>query len=754
MSIKYKTQIMRSTSKLFGALFVCVALMLLSTSCSTTRYVPEDKYLLSTVKVRMAPSAEADVSVAQLRSYVRQNPNSRLFSLVKTSLATYSLSGKDTTRWINRFIRSIGEPPVIFDSLQMVRTCKDLRQALCNEGYMQSEVIADVEYRGKKAHLTYWLQPGKAYYIGNLNYVIDDKRIDSLLKEKRDSSNRVLKVGMRFDLAKLDSERKRLTSLLNNNGYYRFHKEYISYQGDTLAGSQAIDLTLKLSAVKRAQLPDTLHSLYTIGNINYNSGSNKSERLSLRRSVLEECTHFGSNQPYSASRLQRTYNHFGRMQAVKYTNISLLQRPDTTILDCDIQLQGNKPSTISFQPEGTNTAGDLGAALSVTYQNRNLFRGSEVLSIEVRGAYEAIKELEGYSNQNFTEYSVEARLIYPRFMLPFISKRIRREVNATSELALLYDMQDRPEFHRRVLSASWRYKWSFPYRHDRYQLDLLDLNYVFMPWISDTFRKVYLESENSRNAILRYNYEDLFITKIGIGYSYANRNIAFKTNVETAGNVLSLGAKMFNAGKDSEGQYRLFNIAFAQYVKADLDITRSFVIDSNNQLVLHLGMGVAYPYGNSNVLPFEKRYFAGGANSVRGWSVRSLGPGRYTEHDGRINFINQTGDMKLDLNAEYRTHLFWKLGGAFFIDAGNIWTLRDYSGQPGGQFRVNEFLSQLAASYGLGIRFNFDFFILRFDLGMKAVNPAYDTDSDDHYPLLHPKFQRDAAFHFAVGLPF
>ena len=730
-------------------------IMMLMNSCSTTRYVPDDKYLLSTVKVRLAPSAEADVSLGQLRSYVRQNPNSRLFSLAKTSLATYSLSGRDTTRWINRFIRSIGEPPVIFDSMQMVRSSADLRQALCNEGYMQSEVIADVQYRGKKAHVTYWLQPGKAYYVRQLRYEIGDSRIDSLLKVNGDSAKRMLNANMRFDLAKLDAERKRLTSFLNNNGYYRFHKEYISYLADTLAGSTDIDLTLRLAAMKRDNLPDTLHSCYTIGKISYNAGgANTVYQLPLRRSVLEECTHFAANQSYSAARLQRTYNHFGRMQAVKYTNISLRQQQDTTVLDYDIQLQGNKPSTISVQPEGTNTAGDLGAALSVTYQNRNMFRGSEVFSVELRGAYEAIKELEGYSNQNFIEYSVEARLSYPRFMLPFISDRIRREVNATSELALLYDMQDRPEFHRRVLSASWRYKWSFPYRHDRYQLDLLDLNYVFMPWISNTFRKEYLESENSRNAILRYNYEDLFITKIGIGYSYANRNIAFKTNLETSGNLLSLGAEMFDAGKNSEGQYTLFNIAFAQYVKADFDLSRSFMIDSNNQLVLHMGFGIAYPYGNSNVLPFEKRYFSGGANSVRGWSVRGLGPGKYTENDGRINFINQTGDMKLDLNAEYRTHLFWKLGGAFFIDAGNIWTLRDYKGQPGGQFRFNEFLSQLAASYGLGIRFNFDYFILRFDLGMKAVNPAYEPDTDEHYPLLHPKFSRDAAFHFAVGLPF
>jgi outer membrane protein assembly factor BamA len=315
-------------------------------------------------------------------------------------------------------------------------------------------------------------------------------------------------------------------------------------------------------------------------------------------------------------------------------------------------------------------------------------------------------------------------------------------------------MQNRPEFHRRVLSASWRYKWHFHGRHNRYQVDLLDLNYVFMPWISDTFRREFLENENSRNTILRYNYEDLFITKTGFSYSYSHNNIALKWGIETSGNLLSLASKTFGNSKDDEGHYRLFNIAFAQYVKGDFDLTHSFDFDATNQLVLHLGLGLAYPYGNSSILPFEKRYFSGGANSVRGWSVRSLGPGRFKESDGRINFISQTGDMKLDLNAEYRTHLFWKLDYALFVDAGNIWTLREYRDQPGGQFKLNTFVEDLAVGYGMGFRFNFDYFILRFDLGMKAINPAYSTDNDEHYPLLQPRLSRDMAFHFAVGLPF
>ena len=730
---------------------VLLVSVLLLASCSSLRYVPDDSSLLNSVKVKTIGEYR-DVNTAELRNYVRQAPNSRLFSVVRLPLYTYSLSGSDTTRWINRTLRSIGEPPVVYDSLKTELSRMDLRQQLRNEGFLDAVVNCEKRQHGKKTDIVYWLQPGQPYFVHHLRYVIDDPQIAQVLRG--DSLRRLLHDGMRFDVGILDAERKRITTVLSDSGYYRFHKEFITFQADTMAGSHLIDLTLRLGLFRQNNRPDTLHTRYTMRHISYGSGDPTDSKLHLRQRVLEECTHFSEGQLYTATGLKNTYNHFGRLQAVKYTNILLTPVADKPQLDCDIEVQTNRPSTLSFQPEGTNTAGDLGAAASLTYQNRNLFRGSEVLSLELRGAYEAIRGLEGYANQNFTEYSLETRLQFPRFIAPFLSHDLRRRLNATSEVSLLYDLQDRPEFHRRVLSAAWRYRWNLPEWHDRFQLDLLDLNYVFMPWISPTFRREYLDSETSRNAILRYNYEDLFITKLGFGYSYTKGPLAVKTNVETSGNVLSAGARLFGTEKDPQGHYRLFNIAFAQYVKGDIDLTRSFSIDQNNQLVFHMGLGIAYPYGNSNVLPFEKRYFAGGANSVRGWSVRSLGPGKYKERDGRINFINQTGDTKLDLNVEYRTHLFWKLNGAAFVDAGNIWTLREYDIQPGGQFSLKDLPSQLAVSYGLGLRFNLGYFILRFDLGMKAVNPAYEADEDEHYPLLHPRFSRDYAFHFAVGLPF
>ena len=331
------------------------------------------------------------------------------------------------------------------------------------------------------------------------------------------------------------------------------------------------------------------------------------------------------------------------------------------------------------------------------------------------------------------------------------SYRLRNR--ATSELSLVYNLQNRPEFHRRVFTLTWRYRWNAPQQRVSYRFDMVDLNYIYMPWISNTFKHDYLDSVSNRNAILKYNYSDLFIMKTGFGINYNSRYNAFRANVETAGNLLMAASHVFGFKENENDQFTMFNIAYAQYVKFDFDYTRLIVFDTRNQLAIHAAFGFAYPYGNSRVLPFEKRYFSGGANSVRGWSVRGLGPGSFRGNRGRIDFINQTGDMKLDMSLEYRTFLFWKFNGAVFIDAGNIWTIRNYPDQPGGKFKWDEFYKQIAFAYGLGIRLNFDYFILRFDMGMKAVNPAYTTDRE-RWPIIYPKFSRDFSFHFAVGMPF
>ena len=735
-------------SRFLPVLMTGIAGLILS-SCSASRDLPEGQVMLNKVSV-VADGKYPDVNPSQLKNYVRQKGNSRWFSAVKIPLGVYAMAGEDTTKWINRTLRNMGEAPVVYDTLQARLSCENLQRALQNLGYLDSQVELYTEVKGKKLNAVYVLHPGAPYFIRNVSYDIRDSLIARLLAGDVHKLNQ----GDKLNVDNLNQERSRITAYLQDNGYFRFHKEFINFRVDTVQSTHKADVTLLLRPYRTSDIQDTLHTIYTVRNIDYASGDPQDSVIHLRKNVLRENTFIREGKPYSASGLQNTYNHFGRLGAVKYTNISFEQDPDSALLDAHIQLQTNKPSTLSFQPEGTNTAGDLGAAASLTYENRNLFRGSESFSVQVRGAYEAIRGLEGYSNQDYIEYSVESRLSFPRFMMPFLSSEARRRTIATSELSLTYDTQNRPEFHRRVLSAGWRYKWSPLSSRNQYQFDLLNLNYVFMPWISDTFRKEYLDNPTNYNAILRYNYEDLFIMKTGFGFSYNDGKTAIKTNIETAGNLLSLGSAIFGGNKDDLNQYKVFNIAYAQYIKGDIDYTHHLISGYNDQLVFHVGLGIAYPYGNSTILPFEKRYFSGGANSVRGWSVRSLGPGRYKDKDGNINFITQTGDIKLDLNLEYRTHLFWKFGGALFIDAGNIWTIRDYPSQPDGQFQIQNILKDLAVSYGMGLRLNFDYFIIRFDMGMKAVNPAYKTEDENHFPLIHPRLSRDFAFHFAVGLPF
>ena len=707
--------------------YIPFSILLLTTACSTGKYVQEGEYILDKVAV---VSDQSDYNAAPLSQYVRQKEKPKLFSLFR-----------------NPFSRK----PVIYDTLQARLSCQDLMTAMQNEGYMNAGVSLYTETKGKKLKATYLLHPGQPFLIGKVNYDIQDEGIQQLLHLDQ-TDNQQIKPGMRFTVETLDNERKRIAGLLSDNGYFRFNKDFIHFTADTVMGRKDIALTLQLRKYKsNSNSPEVDHTRYLIRDVLFQS--NDSDRIHLRKQVLLNATAIKEGRPYDASALQRTYNNFARLQAVKYTNIKFAEVPDTNLLDCHIQISTNKPSTISFQPEGTNTAGDLGAAASITYTNRNLFHGSEQLSIEFRGAYEAITGLEGYQDQNYTEFSVETKLVFPRFLAPFLSKSFRRRQTASSEWAVSWNFQNRPEFHRRVFSSAWRYRWSEPKHHLNYRFDLLDLNYVYMPWISSTFKRDYLDNAENRNAILRYNYEDIFIMKAGFTVSYTDGVDAVRANFESAGNLLNGVSKGFGFKTNSQGQHTLFNIAYAQYVKLDFDYTHLFQFDKRNALALHAGLGVAYPYGNSTVLSFEKRYFSGGANSVRGWSVRELGPGKFKGTDGRIDFINQTGDVKLDLNAEYRSSLFWKLQGALFIDAGNIWTLRNYAEQPGGQFKFTEFYKQIAASYGMGLRLNFDYFILRFDVGMKAVNPAYESEKE-HWSIFHPKLSRDFDFHFAVGLPF
>lgn len=745
-------------------------------SCSVNKYVPDDKYYLKEVKV--SSEDEAVLKKYALKDYVQQTINKKIFG-AKIPLKVYTLSGTDTTKWICRTIRKLGEAPVLYDSIKAARTEQDIRHTLANAGYMKATTSQNQTIKGKKMSIDFIVEPGTRYWIGKVKREITDQELRDIICGE-DTLNSLIAEDSPFDINVLSEERSRIAKMLRNIGYYKFTKEDIRFIADTIANKSTVDITLRigLHLENESSVPEP-HKKYRIGDITYLSDIGLSptnadtlihngmkflynKKLRFRPGLLTSNTQIKKGELYNDSHLRKTYSNFTRLNAVSFSNVYLEEREGTNLIDTYVIVNHAKPHSLGFDVEATNSAGDLGAAVSGSIAHKNLFKGAETFMVKLRGAYEAITGLEGYDGHNYYELGGEMRLSFPNFLLPFVHQNWATERNATSEISLQYNMQDRPEFRRHVFTAAWRYRWNSDNQHKTHKFDLLEVNYVNMPWISKTFKEQYLDSLGKTNAILKYNYENILITKLGYTYTYnslgtreqtyGKNAYTLKFNIETSGNLLQGLTSSYKSRINDNGQRTFLGIAFAQYIKGDFDFAKSFRIDKDNSFAFHAAFGIAYPYGNSTVLPFEKRYFSGGANSVRGWSIRSLGPGSYNGVDKGINFINQSGDIKLDLSMEYRVNLFWKLSGAVFADAGNIWTIREYEDQPGGAFRFDKFYEQIAVSYGIGFRMNLGFFLLRFDAGMKAINPAYT--GRDHYPIIHHNFKRDFAFHFAVGLPF
>lgn len=758
-----------------------LTVLLLLSGCSVSKFIPDGQYLLDEVHVR---SDNKEIKSSEMYSYVRQKPNSKWFSLVKLPMYIYCASGKDSTKWINKLLRKMGDAPRIYDPSVAEETRMQILSAVQNKGYLGAEVVLEEKLKKNKIDAYYRISTGNPYMISSINYNIEDYVIRDLLMNDSIHSNLV--EGMRFNVNVLEEERNRITQYLLNRGFYRFNKDYITFQADTVNGTYRIDLTMNIALNEQNNgNNNSLHRQYKIRKVNYLMDIDNlaavrnnpetdtveynqlsiiyNDKLFLRPGVIASHNRIESGKLYSNRDVMATYSSLARLGILKYSNIRFVEHleNDSAYLDAYVSLSRNKNKTLAFQIEGTNSAGDLGAAASVTYTHRNLFKGSETFNIKLRGAYEAVTGLEGYANNNYTEYGIETNLEFPEFMFPFLKSDFKKRVNAKSQVSAKYNWQIRPEFERTLASAAWSYRWNSKKRAS-HRLDVLDINYIYMPYRSNTFIE-YLNYMDEINPLLRYSYEDLFIVRLGYTYTYNSAGVStqqtakkssysIRFNIEESGNLIYGLSKLIHK-KPSDGEsYRVGNISFAQYVKMDFDFAKNIMIDDRNALVFHIGTGIAVPYGNSKSLPFEKLYFSGGANSVRGWSVRSLGPGGYRGASGSLDYVNHTGDIKLDMNVEYRTHLFWKLNGAAFIDAGNVWTLKDRYSDSTGQFSFRRFYKEIAVSYGLGIRFDLDFLILRFDGGMKAINPM--ETGVDRYPLIKPDFSRDFAFHFAVGYPF
>lgn len=761
-------------------------------ACSSTKHVPDGQYLLDNVTIAVDSASRSTVDATELYNFLRQTPNHKVLGFAKLQLSTYSLSGRDSTKWINRWLRRIGQAPVLYDTELTELSRRQLTQALINRGYMNAKVSADtVGNRAKKRmNVTYNITAGVPHTISDIKFECTDTAISRYVLA--DTAATLLHRGQLLDRNKLDEERGRITTDLRNKGYYAFNREYITYIADTLPGEKNVSLTMTVQPPRDNENSLSLsHTRYTINKVYFVTDYNPAQtgmgynfvgcdtvqfkNLTvlygndhyIKPDILEEKCFIEAGKAYSAADIERTYESLSQLSILKFINIEmnpLTEVDGTMYMDAYILLSRNKKQSMSIEVEGTNSEGDFGFGVGLTYQHRNIAKRSNLLTAKLRGSYESLSgDFDDLINNRYTEFAGEVGITFPKFEAPFLSRNFKQRIKANTEFALSVNYQERPEYTRVIAGAAWKYKWSNPRSSftERRTFDLIDINYVYLP--SSTIN--FIDEIAPTNPLLRYSYEDHFIMRMGYTYSRTNRRIptatnnsftmqpsitTFRASAEMAGNLLYGISSLIGQGK-SDGAYKIFGIQYAQYVKGEVDYTYTRNFNSRNALAMRASFGIGYPYGNSTAIPFEKRFYAGGANGVRGWGVRTLGPGSYDSKNSVTDFINQCGDIALNLGIEYRAKIFWVFEGALFIDAGNIWTIKEYENQVGGMFKFNKFYKQIAASYGAGIRMDFTYFLLRLDLGIKAHNPAMNQEP---WPLIHPKWSRDATFHFAVGYPF
>ncbi|MGC3977145.1 MAG: BamA/TamA family outer membrane protein [Paludibacteraceae bacterium] len=641
---------------------------------------------------------------------------------------------------------------------------------------MNVEVKSEISYpKAKTANLKYIINSNKPYYLRSYSVNINQKELYNIAS---DTSESLIKTDKLFDSDILDNERARITKKFRELGYFNFLKEHLHFYADSTLNSHQVDLVLELnSAIQNAKdtLNKTVFDRYIINKVHFYSEADKSQDLpdgkikldsiirkrysfvyekkrNIRPKVLVESTHIVPGKTYNDLAVEKTYSSLNTLSAVKYTNISF-QKKDSSRLDAYITLTPNKLQSLSADVEGTYSAGYWGMGANINFGHQNIFGGAEALTAKGRFAY----EYQG-SGQKAIEYGGDLAIKFPTFLFPFAGTQLKRRIRANTQINTTFSYRNRPsEFTGVILGAGLKYNWS-ELTNIKHSFDLIDLSYIRYPWISEEYQTNFLD----KNPNFRYNFQNHFIMRMGYSGSYTNFNpsrplknySSMIYNVETAGNSLYLLNKLSHNQQVQDGTqsyYTLFKIRFAQYAKLDYNISHHQIFDQNNRIVYHAGVGIAVPYGNASIIPFEKRYFSGGANSVRGWTPYQLGPGTYAE--SKKNYVNlntQMGDIKIDLNMEYRAKIFWKLDGALFLDAGNVWIIKEYDEQPEGAFKVNKFLEQLGVAYGTGLRLDFSYFVIRLDMGIRLFNPALSRTQQWRIKPTSDDF----AYNIAIGYPF
>lgn len=723
-----------------------MATAVLSFSCSTTRVLGDGQFRLADNKVVV--DNDRKFNTKEIESYIKQKPNSYIIFGWNPFLNIYNWSGKNADKGINKFLREIGTAPVVYQPSQVEASVENINRHLEYLGYYGSDVRSEVRVNGKRVTVTYSVTLGRRYRIGNVSFAVPDGEF----KEDfyADTAAVSIRPGDFLSEDALEKETERAASMFRRKGYFGFTKNYFSFEADTLARRDTADLLMTVKEYTRNQTAEYArpHRKYFFGDVSISYDND----LKFNDRVLKNICTIRPGAMYDEREVNTTYSRLSALRLFSGVNVALNPR-DSGIVDCDISLTKSRMQGFKVNLEGsTNSTGLIGISPQVSYYHKNIFHGGQWLNLGFLGNFQFKYDDRSVKSN---EFGVSAGLSFPEFLgLPnsiFHGPSVpRTEINAS------YNYQNRPEYTRNMISTSFGYSGSLREGKFYYQFYPIQAKIVRLSNLDQNFYTTL-----SGNPFLRDAYQNHFDVGSGLVAYYTTSSSLvpketyeyLRLQLDASGNVLSLFNKAMR--RDDYGSRLIWNTPYSQYIRSELTLGKTFVFGRNDRqaLATRIMGGVGYAYGNSSALPFEKQFYSGGANSMRGWQARALGPG-HAKADTTFVIPSQTGDVKLEANLEYRFPMFWKLCGAVFTDVGNIWTLKETDGDDGSHthFDLKNLAASLAADWGIGLRVDLNFLILRLDMGMKVYDPSLDTA---RWRSPSQWLKKDGyTLHFGVGYPF
>lgn len=730
---------MRRGLKILSGL-ATVAFLLVS--CSTTRVLQDNQYRLTKNKIEVSNDDKFDTST--LTPYLQQKPNPSIIFGWNPFLSVYNWSNGNGKVW-DKLVKKIGQAPVIYDEDLVESSIENIENHLEYQGYYGSHVDTDIQLKKKKVAVTYNVTLGKRFPITAIEYVLPEGgefTHDFLL----DTAAVTVKIGEYLSEASLEAESDRSSKVMRNLGYYDFNKNHYFYEADTLSVPGNALLKVTINEYTRNESPrdaSPIRRFYIDSvNISYPKSLNISEK------VLEDLTTIAPGQVYNETAVNTTYNRLSALKIFSTVNIGMTQK-DTNLVNCDITMNQSKLQGFKVNVEAsTNSSGLFGISPQLSYYHKNIFRGGETLNLSFLGNWQFRFNDDVRSN----ELGASGSLSFPKFLL--LPYSMFKGPIPRTDISVSYNYQDRPEYTRNIISTSYGYSGSVKNKFF-YQAYPIQLNIVRLFNLDKDFYNTLANDPFLRNA-----YQDHFDLGSGLMLYYTTNAESIpeadyhymRFQFDIAGNLLSTFDSLMN--QDANGSRMIWNTPYSQFVRGEITLGRTWFFGrrSGQSVATRFLAGAGYAYGNSTALPFEKHFYGGGSNSLRGWQTRTVGPG-LSKRDKSFVIPNQTGDMRIEANVEYRFDIFWKFAGALFIDAGNVWNLRS-SGEGSNDdsmFRLNTLGESVAANWGLGVRLNLGFLLARIDMGIKIHDPARE------HKWVTPKqwMKRDGyAVHFGVGYPF